>query len=145
MAAVFLAVVSQAVANYTIITETVPHKASAETIQFNKNGLPVTSEVSENPRATSDNYGDLIYRWRENKDTLLVREVVINRELTSEESDLIWYVTVQGARITSVRVLNFGRSRAACYRIDVAGGDVQVVIRVPPLGDPRILIEVYGY
>lgn len=70
---------------------------------------------------------------------------MINEILTSEEQDIRWYVTISGARISSVRVLNFGRNRAYCLRIDVASGDVQVVLRILPLTDPRVMIEIYGY
>lgn len=75
----------------------------------------------------------------------MLRELVINQELASVEQDVHWSVSISGARITSVRVMNIGRERAYCLRIDVAGGDVQAIIRIPPLIDPRVLIEIYGY
>lgn len=137
--------ISEVTADYSISSTVVPPNESPSNIQFNKNGNPVDTQIATNRRTGNDNFGDLIYKWRENRDRLLLREVVINRELTSDESDLVWYATIPGARISSVRALNFGRSRGACYRIDVAGSEVQVVIRIPPLGDPRIMIEVYGY
>lgn len=130
---------------YSIYSELVPPGGTPKNIEFNKDGLAVNSQRSLSQRAESDNWGDLIYKWRENRDTLLLREVIVNRELASHDRDLVLYATIRGARISSVRVLNFGRSRANCYRIDVAGGDVQVLIRTPALGDPRILIEVYGF
>ncbi|CAG9854826.1 unnamed protein product [Phyllotreta striolata] len=97
------------------------------------------------PRDTGGNYGDLIYKFRSNSDTLLLREVVIADELYSNEQDLRWTVSINGARITSVRVLNFGRERAFCLRIDVAAGDAEVVLRIPSLVDPRVMIEIYGF
>ncbi|KAJ8961005.1 hypothetical protein NQ318_020309 [Aromia moschata] len=97
------------------------------------------------PPDNGGNYGDLIHRYRENRDRLLLREVVVIRQLSSVEQDLQWTVSISGARVSSVRVLNFGRERAYGLRIDVAGGDVQAIIRIPPLYDPRIMIEIYGY
>ncbi|CAH1970110.1 unnamed protein product [Acanthoscelides obtectus] len=97
------------------------------------------------PPDNGGNYGDLIYRQRSNQDTLLLRELVLNQDLSSSTVDLRWVVSIPGSTITSVRVINVGRERGYCLRIDVQGGDVQVFIRIPPYRDPRIFIEVYGY
>nr|CAI5845835.1 unnamed protein product [Callosobruchus analis] len=97
------------------------------------------------PPDNGGNYGDLVYRRRSNQDTLLLRELVLNQDLSSATVDIRWVVSIPGSTITSVRVINVGRERGYCLRIDVQGGDVQVFIRIPPLYDPRIFIEVYGY
>ncbi|RZB73494.1 hypothetical protein BDFB_006499 [Asbolus verrucosus] len=97
------------------------------------------------PQDTGGNYGDLICRYRENGDVLLLRELVIIDELSPSEQDVQWYASLNARRISSVRVLNIGRERAYCYRIEVAGADALAYVRVPPRHDPRVLIEIYGF
>nr|XP_023021592.1 uncharacterized protein LOC111509962 [Leptinotarsa decemlineata] len=126
-----------------------PQEYLAENVE-SRGGLRFDTKLAETisadlPPDNGGNYGDLIYKFRENKDTLLLREVVITDQLSSYEQNIRWTVSISGAQVTSVRVLNFGRSRAYCLRIDVAAGDVQIFLRVPVLGDPRVMIEVYGY
>lgn len=76
---------------------------------------------------------------------LLLNEMVINEALSSTTIDINWTVSIPGARISSVRVLNLGRQRAYCVRIDVQGGDIQAILRLQPYYDPRVLIQVFGY
>ncbi|XP_050307137.1 uncharacterized protein LOC126743908 [Anthonomus grandis grandis] len=90
------------------------------------------------------NPGDLIYRYRESNDVLQIREVIVLPEISSDVQEVQWYAVTQARRITSVRVLNFGRERAYALRIDVAGNEVQAILRIPPNYDPRVIIEVYG-
>ncbi|KAJ8921106.1 hypothetical protein NQ315_015904 [Exocentrus adspersus] len=126
--------------------KTLTPEESSQVISAGIDGETVLADVSRGvPPDNGGNYGDLVYRYREQKDRLLLREVVISQQLSSSEQDIHWSVSISGARINSVRVLNFGRQRAYCLRIDVAGSDAQAVIRVPPLFDPRIMIEIYGY
>ncbi|KAJ3654068.1 hypothetical protein Zmor_013282 [Zophobas morio] len=97
------------------------------------------------PPDRGGNYGDLIYRYRENGDVLLLREVVVIDELSPSELEVQWYGSLKARRISSVRVLNVGRERAFCARIDVAGAEVAALLRLPPGCDPRVLIEIYGF
>ncbi|KAG5877162.1 hypothetical protein JTB14_031773 [Gonioctena quinquepunctata] len=134
--------------NITTELKKVPSEDYLQEITRDKDGVEFETRFAEGKSVPPDNggnYGDLIYKYRENKDTLLLREVVITEALSSYEQDIRWTVSISGGRVTSVRVLNFGRSRAYCLRIDVAAGDVQIFLRIPPLGDPRVMIEVYGY
>ncbi|XP_030753834.1 uncharacterized protein LOC115880692 [Sitophilus oryzae] len=109
----------------------------------------VESEAVDGRQSLQDgrdgNTGDLIYRYRESQDILQIREVIVLPQLSSDEQEVQWYAVTDARRITTVRVLNFGRQRAYTLRIDVAGNEAQVILRVPPNYDPRIMIEVYGY
>lgn len=97
------------------------------------------------PPDNGGNYGDLVYRGREEGDVLVFREVVINQELESQVKDLRLYASLAVRRITSVRVLNLGRERGYTLRIDVVGNEFQTIVRIAPYFDPRLLIEVYGF
>ncbi|EFA04326.2 hypothetical protein TcasGA2_TC014619 [Tribolium castaneum] len=97
------------------------------------------------PPDRGGNYGDLIYRTRENGDGLLLRELVVLGELSAYELEVQWYARVDAHRVSSVRVLNLGRERAFCERVDVLGAEVQTWLRVAPRYDPRVLIEIYGF
>lgn len=66
-------------------------------------------------------------------------------EISSDVQEVQWYAVTSARRITSVRVLNFGRERAYAVRIDVAGNEAQAILRISPNYDPRIMIEVYGF
>ncbi|KAF7266325.1 uncharacterized protein LOC143203212 [Rhynchophorus ferrugineus] len=90
------------------------------------------------------NPGDLVYRYRESSDILQIRDVIVLPEISSDVQEVQWYAITRARRITSVRVLNFGRERAYTLRIDVAANEAQVILRIPPNYDPRIMIEVYG-
>lgn len=83
-------------------------------------------------------------RYRESNDVLQIREVIVLPEISSDVQEIQWYAVTRASRITSVRVLNFGRERAYTLRIDVAGNEVQTILRIPSNYDPRIMIEVYG-
>ncbi|CAH0557359.1 unnamed protein product [Brassicogethes aeneus] len=124
--------------------KTLPTKS---TLRNNMKPDSVTAkETVSLPPDQGGNYGDLIYRSRQNGDSLLVRDVVLIPSLDANEQDFQWYTSLPNARsISSVRMLNIGRQRAYTLRIDVAGQDAQVVFRVPSYADPRVLIEVYGY
>lgn len=70
--------------------------------------------------------------------------MIVLSEISSDVQEVQWYVVTNVRRITSVRVLNFGRERAYAVRIDVAGNEAQAILRIPSNYDPRIMIEVYG-
>ncbi|XP_072389311.1 uncharacterized protein [Diabrotica undecimpunctata] len=116
--------------------------------EFNSDGVAFEGILADELQEIEDNggnYGDLVFRNRDQRDQLLVREVVILNSRSSGAQELIWTVSIPGARISSVRALNFGRERAFCYSIEVAGGDARVVLQIGPRSDPRVMIEVYGY
>ncbi|XP_066156357.1 uncharacterized protein [Euwallacea fornicatus] len=122
----------------------------SEKLQFVKTRSGVESKVgnTEERIAADNGYGnpgDLIYRYRESNDVLQIREVIVLPEISSDIQEVQWYAVTPARRITSVRVLNFGRERAYTLRIDVAGNEAQAILRIPPNYDPRILIEAYGF
>lgn len=97
------------------------------------------------PQDYGGNYGDLILRYREDGDILLLRELLLIEELSASEVDIEWLATLNARRISSVRVLNIGRERAYCARIGIAERRAQVLLRVAPKRDPRVLVEIYGF
>ncbi|CAG9825517.1 unnamed protein product [Phaedon cochleariae] len=65
------------------------------TAVVNNDGISFESKLPEEksadlPPDNGGNYGDLIYRFRENKDALLLREVIITEELSSYEQTIRW-------------------------------------------------------
>ncbi|KAL1490364.1 hypothetical protein ABEB36_013073 [Hypothenemus hampei] len=121
-------------------------KDRLEILQFVNNGSSGVESQQEKIDNRYGNVGDLIYRYRESNDVLQIREVIVLPEISSDAQEVRWYAVVPALhRLTTVRVLNFGTERAHTLRIDVAGNEVQIVLRIPPGYDPRIMIEVYGF
>ncbi|XP_028135405.1 uncharacterized protein LOC114330278 [Diabrotica virgifera virgifera] len=117
--------------------------------EFNSDGVAFDRLVADQSQGIEDNnngnYGDLVFKERGQRDQLLFREVLINNGKSSAPQDLIWIANIPETTISSVRCLNFGRERAFCYSIEVAGGDTRVVLKLGAFVDPRVMIEVYGY
>ncbi|KAJ8947565.1 hypothetical protein NQ314_008577 [Rhamnusium bicolor] len=104
-------------------TLTPQESSKALAAESNERETSFAEQISRGvPPDNGGNYGDLVHRYREDRDRLLLREVIINQVLSSDEQDIHWSVSISGAKISSVRVLNFGRERGYCLRIDVAGG-----------------------
>lgn len=97
------------------------------------------------PQDTGGNYGDLLHLRRQNGDELLTRETIVNEHVDSDYQELHYYAYFR-AKITAVRVLNFGRQRA--YTTEVASdgseGHVDAYMVIAPRYSIRTFVEVYG-
>ncbi|KAK9888763.1 hypothetical protein WA026_000988 [Henosepilachna vigintioctopunctata] len=92
------------------------------------------------------NWGDLVYKSRQNEDVLLLRDLVIFPAVSTNDQTLKYTASFDNAnRITSVRVINVGRERIFATEIDVYSSDVEIICVLPAERDPRVFVEVYGF
>lgn len=93
-----------------------------------------------------ENDGDLMHLARADGDELLLRESVINEEVSAATRNLYWYGHFR-VPLSHVRILNFGKFRAFTKLIASINdmGRTEAVIEVPANRSIRIFVEVYGY
>lgn len=103
------------------------------------------------PDNGAGDYGDLIYKKEsENSDKLLLREIFVNENVTSDEQIVFWSKKFQSKCVTNVKALNFGRDRAFAKSIYVNfteynGDTVDINVLIPVRKQVRMFIEVFGY
>lgn len=92
------------------------------------------------------NWGDSIYKQRQDNDVLLLRDLVIYPVTSSRDQQLKYTASFRNVRsITSVRFINVGRERAQAVEIDVSSNGVEIYFTLPAETDPRVFVEVYGF
>jgi len=100
------------------------------------------------PDDLSGDFGDLLYRWRQPGDELLLRETFLNDKESYKEQIVFWSGNFNRTYITSVRSLNFGRERGWTRSIHVynkTSVDVDINVIIPANTTVRLFFEVYGY
>lgn len=123
-----------------------------EKLQSSKNNLdsklsgPGFKNESSVPLDNNNNYGDLFHSRRESGDILLIRETLLNELSSSEELYIYWYGKFP-ARLSHVRVLNFGRERGYTQQISTRNneGYAETYITIPPYKSVRMFVEIYGF
>jgi hypothetical protein len=66
-------------------------------------------------------------------------------EVSSCDSYVKWYASLDAETITSVRIVNVGRDRGYCEQVNYSRGEVLVIVKVPAYTYPVMFIEIYGY
>jgi hypothetical protein len=90
-------------------------------------------------------YGDLCCNERQYSDYQLVNELIMVEEVTSCDSYVKWYASLDAETITSVRIVNVGRDRGYCEQVNYSRGEVLVIVKVAAYTYPVMFIEIYGY
>lgn len=111
------------------------------------NGKPkVVQRVSLSKDDGVSNWGDAVYKSRQQGDVLLLRHLSIIPKTSSEDQNMIFRGSMKNVlSISSVRFINVGRQRAQAQEIDVSANQVEIFYSVPAEADPRVFIEVYGF
>ncbi|KAF2894940.1 hypothetical protein ILUMI_11236 [Ignelater luminosus] len=101
------------------------------------------------PDDGSGAYGDLIYMQGNQLGSLLLSEILLNVNISSEEEIVFWKQMFYSKCVSHVRVLNFGRERAFTKYIYAnytksEGTNVDINVIIPANKAVRMIIEVYG-
>ncbi|KAF2894942.1 hypothetical protein ILUMI_11238 [Ignelater luminosus] len=103
------------------------------------------------PDDGSGSYGDLTYYSKPHlNDKLLLREIFINRNVSSQEQVVFWNEFFINTCVTHVKALNFGRDRAFTRSIYVnntrhKGGNVDINVLILANNVVRMFFEVVGH
>lgn len=111
------------------------------------NGRPkVVNIVSLSKDDGVSNWGDAVYKSRQQGDVLLERHLSAHRGTSSENRIKKFRIAFRNVQfISSVRFINVGRQRAQATEIEVSGNQVEILYVIPAEANPRVFIEVYGF
>ncbi|KAL3284484.1 hypothetical protein HHI36_018645 [Cryptolaemus montrouzieri] len=107
-----------------------------------KKSFPLTSLPYDDG---TTNWGDQVYKKKNDGDTLLLRDLVIYPTVSSNDQNIQYSAKFSNQQhITSVRFINVGRQRAYCEDINVNSDGVEIDFIIPAGKDVRVFVEIYA-
>ncbi|KAL3288787.1 hypothetical protein HHI36_003221 [Cryptolaemus montrouzieri] len=107
-----------------------------------KKSFPLTSLPYDDG---TTNWGDQVFKKRQDGDALLLRDLVIYPSVSSKDLSLQYSATFNKQQsITSVRFINVGRQRAYCDDINIYSDSVEIDFVIPAGKDVRVFVEIYA-
>lgn len=102
------------------------------------------------PDDGSSSFGDLIYSEPRNLDKVLLNEIFLNYNVSSDEHIVFWKKRFYKKCVSHVKVLNFGRERAFAKSISIShekydGDTVDIIVLIPANKEVRMIFEAFGY